>query len=151
MEKENITIKKATYFVSTIQATRTDEDGNDKNITEQYAVDAISFGEAEDKTYKCMDKGAAGIVVKDISIAPFKEALLLNSEDADKYYRVKVKEPTVNENTGKIKNVTVCFLVRASSTRVAESVINEYYASTMIDMTVASIVETKIVGIIYDI
>lgn len=151
MKAENITMKKATYFVSTIQCRRTQDNGEDKTITEQYAIDAISFSEAEKKTYECMDKEAVGIAVKDISIAPFKEALLLNSEDADKYYRVKVKEITINENTGKEKKVPVCFLVRASSTRATEAVINEYYASTMIDMTVASIVETKIVGIIYDI
>lgn len=149
MKAENITMKKATYFVSTIQCERTQEDGKEKTVTEQYAIDAISFSEAEKKTYECMDSQV--VSVKDISIAPFKEALLLNSEDADKYYRVKVKEITINEITGKEKKVPVCFLVRASSTRVAEAVINEYYASTMIDMTVASIVETKIVGIIYDI
>lgn len=151
MEAENITMKTATFFVCTIQCKRKQEDGNEKTVSEQYAIDAISFSEAEKKTFECMDKAAAGIVVKDISIAPFKEALLLNSEDANKYYRVKVKEITINENTGKEKKVPVCYLVRASSTRATESVINEYYASTMIAMTVASIVETKIVGIIYDI
>lgn len=149
MKAENITIKNATYFVSTILIERIQEDGMTKLCTEQYAIDAISFSEAEKKTYESMDSQV--VSVKDISIAPFKEALLLNSEDADKYYRVKVKEITINEITGKEKKVPVCFLVRASSTRVAEFVINEYYASTMIDMTVASIVETKIVGIIFDI
>lgn len=149
MKAEDITMKTATYFVTTILIERTQEDGMTKLCTEQYAVDAISFSEAEKKTYESMDSQV--VSVKDISIAPYKEALLLNSEDADKYYRVKVKEITINEITGKEKKVPVCFLVRASSTRVAEAVINEYYASTMIDMTVASIVETKILDIIYDI
>lgn len=141
-------MRQGTYYVSTVMVERLQEDGTNKRVKEQYAIDAISFSEAEAKTY---EEVGADAVIKDITIAPYREALLASVDNADKFYRTKVRTMVLDEYTNKEKKQSVCYLVRASSTTHVEKIIDEAYTGMMQDCTIESIVETKILDIIYDI
>lgn len=141
-------MRQGTYYVSTVMVERLQEDGTNKRVKEQYAIDAISFSEAEAKTY---EEVGADAVIKDITIAPYRETFLAKEDNADKFYRTKVRTTVLDEYTNKEKKQSVCYLVRAASTIHVEKIINEAYAGMMQNYTIESIVETKILDIIYDI
>lgn len=142
---EEIKIKKAgMYFVSTISIDRSY--GMEKRKKEQYAIEACSFTDAEEKTFAMVMP--CDFILIDISKAPFYEALLSNAEEAETFYRVKVRQTILDEHKGKEVKKPVCYLVRAASTRHAEQVVAQAYSSSVTDYEITSIVETKIVDII---
>lgn len=142
---EEITIKRAgMYYVSTISIDRSY--GMKKRVKEQYAIEACSFTDAEEKTFAMAMP--CDFILNDISKAPFQEALLSNKEEAETFYRVKVRQAVLDEHKGREVNKPVCYLVRAASTKHAEQVVAQAYSSSAIDYEITSIVETKIVDII---
>lgn len=138
MEKE-IQVKSATWFVASVSVIRQQEDGTEKRVKEQYAVDAESFTEAESKIYE--ELTGADLQLKDLTIAPFTEAL---TTEGDRFYKVKVNVITTDDNTGKEKKQPVYYLVQATSTADAQRNADHILKNSLLDYAVESIIETKI-------
>lgn len=136
----------STWFEVKVSGERTDERGVTRMVKELYCVNALSFTEAEARTMeRLIDCG--GEVVEE-KIAPYKEVLSRPDEERLKWYKCKVMLFTINENTGKPKRASVYYLVNADSTAGAESVIKDYYNSSVQNFELASIMETSILEII---
>lgn len=142
------TVKTSDFFICTYAYEKTQENGNVKRVKEQYVVDALSFTEAEARIIESMHPYASGETqVVDISRAPFCEIFFTDDEEADTYYKVKANFISLDENTGKEKKETHCFLVQGSSTQNAQYNFDVEMGKTMIDYTVGAIIETKIMDI----
>ena len=85
--------------------------------------------------------------IMDISKAPFSEIFLTDNAAADRYYKVKVKFLSIDEKTCKEKISTVVYLVQADSTQSAQANTDKVLGKSMMDCTLASIFETKILDI----
>ena len=136
------------WYEVKFQHEQTQEDGTQKKVTELFAVDALSFTEAESKITEEMKLYVSGeTFIKAITRAPYKEIFFDDRESADKYYKAKLDFITIDENTEKEKKSTVTYLVQAASLDEAKKNINEVMGTTMIDYDIQSIAETKIIDV----
>lgn len=136
------------WFEVKFQYAKTQEDGQQKNVTELYVVDALSFGEAEETIVKEMQHYVSGdYKVKNITPANYHEIFFSDVDKDDKWYKAKLTFITIDEKTEKEKKSIVNYLVQASTTEEAQKHINEVMDSTMIDYEITAITETKIVDV----
>ncbi len=137
-----------TWFECKIRYDKTMEDGNQKKVTEQYTVDALSFTEAEASIIEEMSAYISGeFEVKDIKKAAYGEVFFSDSPSADRWYKAKLQFITIDEKTEKEKRSNVNYLVHAGSLPQAVSSIDEVMGHTMIDYVIASISETQIMDV----
>lgn len=146
--EQNITCKTAKFFICTVAYNKTMEDGNEKRVKESFVVDAFTFTEAESRIIEEMQPYMSReFEIMDISKAPFSEIFLTDNAAADRYYKVKVKFLSIDEKTCKEKISTVVYLVQADSTQSAQTNTDKVLGKSMMDYTLASIIETKILDI----
>lgn len=146
--EQNITCKTAKFFICTVAYDKMMDDGNEKRVKEAFVVDAFTFTEAESRIIEEMKPYMSGeFEIMDISKAPFCEIFLSDDTAADRYYKVKVKFLSIDEKTCKEKISTVVYLVQANSTQTAQTNADKVLGKSMLDYTLASIIETKILDI----
>lgn len=143
MEKE-LKIYSAKWFESTIQIIRTDGDGEEKAVKEQYAVDAVTFTDCEAKLNS--EFAPESVLVE--KIAPYTEVIVSEDEDDVWWYRVKIDTRTVDERTSKEKHSKIAYLVNASSVNKARTYTDKVLGGGMLDYTISDINKTKIIGIL---
>lgn len=133
------------WFECKIKYQKQQEDGTQKKVTEQYAVNALSFTEAEKRIMEEMSSYISGAFeVSDIKKVSYKEVVFDDTDSSDKWYKVKVQYITLDERTAKEKITNVYYLVNASTSKVALNNTIEYLGQGMADYKIASVVETKI-------
>ena len=81
------------------------EDGLQKQVVEQYVVDALSFAEAEQRITEEMSAYISGeFEVVDVKKAAYKEVFFDDDNAAsDRWYKVKLDFITIDEKTEKEK------------------------------------------------
>ena len=143
--------KTSTWFETKVRYEKTMDDGREKNVTEVFVVDALSFTEAETKIIEEMSAYTSGeTFIKAITRATYSEVFFSDNTEDDKWYRTKLAFITLDENTGKEKKTFISYLVQAKNIDKARSYIKEVMNSTMIDYDVASISETPVLDIFED-
>ena len=138
----------AIWFEAKIRYEKMMEDGCLKKVTETYVIDALSFGEAENRILEEMTSYVSGEVeVCALKIAPYKEVFFADSDMADKWYVAKLAFITIDEKTDKEKKTRVCYLVNAGNINAAVKNIEEQMAGTMIDYDTFNVSETQILDV----
>ena len=138
----------AIWFECKVRYVKTQEDGLQKKVTEQYAVDALSFSEAERGIIEEMAAYISGeFEVTDVKKAAYKEIFFSDRAEDDRWYKAKLQFITINERTNKEKRTNVTFLVQAATLDGAVKNINEVMGSTMIDYEKSNIAETHILDV----
>ena len=129
----------AVWYETTVRYERSK--GDENNIaTEAYAVDALSFAEAEQRITEEMD-------VKKIAIAPYTEVFFSEDKGDDKFFRATVAMITLDERTGKEKKTNVNYLVQAENIETARRYVVDAFLNTQIDYEINRLVETKILDV----
>ena len=73
--------KKSYWFEVSVRLQRMADDGSNRSVSELYAVDAISFTEAEKRIQKELSgETRSGMEVKNINPAPYKEVFFTDDE-----------------------------------------------------------------------
>lgn len=140
--------KTSTWFETKIRYEKVMDDGCEKNVTEVFVVDALSFTEAETKITEELSAYTSGeTFIKAITRAPYSEVLFSDDSKDDKWYRVKLAFITLDERTGKEKRTLVTYLFQAANIDKARSYIKEFMGNSMSDYDVASISETQVLDI----
>jgi small-conductance mechanosensitive channel len=122
------------------------ENGMQKKVTEPYLVDALSFTEAEARIIEEIKPYISGeFIIADIKRARINE--LFFNELGDRYYRIKVFFITLDEKSGAEKKTAVQMLAQASDIKEAIAVLEGGMKGTMVDYTIASVVETMIMDV----
>ncbi len=136
------------WFETKIRYAKTQEDGTQKNVTEHYVVDALSFTEAEGAILEEMKVYISGeYKITDIKPAAFHEIFFSDKDNDDKWYKSKLQFITIDEKTEKEKRSTVTYLVQAATLSAAVKNICDVMGGTMIDYNISSIAETQIMDV----
>ena len=137
----------AVWYETTVRYERSK--GDENNIaTEAYAVDALSFAEAEQRITEEMEPYCSGeFDVKKIAIAPYTEVFFSEDEDDDKFFRATVAITTLDERTGKEKKNNVNYLVQAKNIETARRHVVDAFFNTAMEYEIKRLVETKILDV----
>ncbi|MCR5578651.1 MAG: DUF4494 domain-containing protein [Prevotella sp.] len=139
----------AQWFECKIKYEKVMEDGLQKQVVEQYAVDALSFAEAEQRITEEMSQYISGeFEVVDVKKAAYKEVFFDDDNAAsDRWYRAKLDFITIDEKTEKEKRSRVTYLVQATNLNRAMKNVDTVMGGTMNDYDAASISDTKLVDV----
>lgn len=138
----------ANWFECLVRYERQMEDGMTKSVNEIYVVDALSFGEAEERITKEMSSYISGeFQVKNITPAVYGEIFFSENVNDDRWYKAKLSFITIDEKTEKEKRTTVTRLVQASTFNGAVKNIEEAMKGSLGDYIIANIAETKIMDV----
>ena len=140
--------KTATWFEVGIRYRKTQEDGSEKAVTERYAVDALSFTEAESAITEKMEAYISGeFKIKSEVQANYGEVWFSYNDDDDKWYKAKLSYITIDERTEKEKRTNVTYLVQAKSMHRALKNIDEVMGKSLADYEVVGLQETKVLDV----
>ena len=130
-------------FECKIKYEKTMENGMQKNVSEPYIVDAISFTEAEARIIQEVTPFISGeFTVSDIKRLKVSE-LVLNERDADdRYYKCKLLFVTLDEKKGTEKKTAAVLIVKAANLPTAVKYLQEHMKGSMADYEIANVVET---------
>lgn len=141
-------IKSATWFEVGIRYRKTQEDGSEKAVTERYAVDALSFTEAETAITEEMEAYISGeFKIKSEVQANYGEVWFSDNDDDDKWYKAKLSYIIIDERTEKEKRTNVTYLVQAKSMHRALKNIDEVMGKSLADYEVVGLQETKVLDV----
>lgn len=141
--------KAATWYEVGIRYRKTQDDGSEKAITERYAVDALSFTEAESAITEEMSAYISGeFEIKTETLANYGEVFFSDNDNEGKWYKAKIAYIFVNEKTGKEKHNNMNYLVQAESMQGALRNIGEVMHSSLSDYEIVGLAETKVVDVI---
>ena len=133
------------YFEVKVKMQKTQEDGTQKKVSEQYVVEATTFGEAERRITECLKPYIEGeFDVTDIKIAGYCQ-IINDNLDADKFFKAKVSFVTLDETTGKEKKTSELYLVQSDTLESAESDVKSFLNDG--NTTISSISETVILDV----
>ena len=87
-------VKNATWFEVRIKRERINDKGQSEDVTEIYMVDALSFTEAEYRTFKELAPSTKGeLVVKNINPSPYQDVVFAEKEENMKWWKVNISIP----------------------------------------------------------
>ena len=133
------------YFEVKVKLQKTMEDGQPKKVSEQYVVEAATFGEAERRIAESLKPYIEGeFEVTDIKIAGYGQ-IINDNQDADKFFKAKVSFVTLDETTGKEKKTSELYLVQSDTLESAESDVKSFLNDN--NTTISSISETAILDV----
>ena len=133
------------YFEVKVKMQKTQEDGTQKKVSEQYVVESATFGEAERRITECLKPYIEGeFNVTDIKIAGYCQ-IVNGDENADKYFKAKVTFVALDETASKEKKTSELYLVQSETLESAESDVKNYLNDG--NTTISSIAETAILDV----
>lgn len=140
--------KSATWFEVGIRYHKTQDDGTEKAVTDRYAVDALSFTEAELSITEEMAAYISGeFKIKSEVQANYGEVFFSDNDKENKWYKAKLSYIMLDENNGKEKRSNVNYLVQAESMQGALRNIDEVMHNSLADYEVVGLSETKILDV----
>ncbi len=124
------------------------ENGLQKNVTEPYLVDALSFTEAEARITEEVTPYISGeFSVSAVKRTNICEIMPSDDADADKWYKVKAAFISINEKTLAEKRSNFYYLVQAGNLKKALSAFENGMKGTMTDFEIIAISETAIMDV----
>ena len=136
------------WFECKVKYEKVQEDGLQKQVVEQYVVNALSFSEAEARITEEMSKYInTAFEVVDVKKAPYKEVFFAEDGTSERWYKVKLDFITLDEQSEKEKRSRVIYLVNASNLNSAMKNTDDVLSGTMIDYDAASITDTKLLDV----
>lgn len=136
------------WFEVGIRYRKTQEDGSEKAVTERYAVDALSFTEAESAIIEEMSAYISGeFKIKSEVQANYGEVFFSDKDEDDKWYKAKLSYINLDEKSGKEKRANVNYLVQAKSMQRALNNIGEVMNNSLADYEIVGLTETKVLDV----
>ena len=134
-----------TWFECKVRYEKTQEDGSEKLVNEQYVVDALSFTEAEASIIDNMSVYVSGeFKVANINPANYNEIFFSDIDDDDLWFKARLAFITIDEKKDKEKRTYVNYLIQAKCIERAKRYVDEVMGKTMNDYELKSLSETKI-------
>ena len=134
------------WFTVKVKYTKQLESGELKRVSEPYLLSAMTFTDAEARIYEELGQiirgefNVVGIVRTEIHD-------IFAYDDADIWYKVKIKYESADADSEKAKKVTQNFLVSAASVKEAYERIKESLSTLLVDFEIPSITVSPIVEI----
>lgn len=136
------------WFRAKIRYEKTEENGMNKRVSENYMVDALSFTEAEARIIGEMTPFISGeFTVTDLKRENISELFSSEADKDDRWYKIKVAFVTLDEKSGKERKSYSCMLVQSSDTASAEKMLHERMKGTLSNYEVMEVKETNIIDV----
>ena len=133
------------FYQVTVKYIRTDENGKEQKVSENYLLVACNFTDAEARAYKELEKIVSGeFTVSKISRSVIEEVI---PSEGELYYKGTVRFVLLDENTGKSKKIKQPVLVMADSVKDAEAKIAVAFENTMLGADIVGVQESDIVDV----
>lgn len=131
------------WFECKLEYDKMKEDGTMKRVKgESRLVNAITCSEAENRMIEEMKSYFSGeFMVTDIKRVKYAEIFFTEDESADRYFKIKLLFITLDEKTAAEKKTTQNVLVQAADLKDAVARLGEGMKGSMMDYTIASVVE----------
>lgn len=142
----NIKIHTGDFYEVIVKHPKTMEDGTEKVVKETIAVKAMSFTETEKETLTGFLPDV-DITIANINPAPYHEVFISSDTEDELFFKCKVAFLTIDEATEKEKKTKVSYLVQASSTKKAQSYLEEELKNNMIDYKIEAVAESSVIDI----
>lgn len=137
-----------TFFEVRVRYEKVMETGTNKQVTEPYLIDALSFTEAEARIIQEMTPFISGeFKVKAVKQANYSELFFSNDMKDDIWYKAKLAFVALDEKSGAEKKTYTNILVQAFDLRDAVKKLDENMKGTLADYRIVSISETKIMDV----
>lgn len=130
----------------TTKVTRVKDDGTEKEVSERYITDCLTFEEAERKgmeTYSADNTDGDVIAIKRSNV----REIVNEDEEKEHYFKATIVDVFVDDN-GKEKELKYYVLIRANDLGEATDKANEYMRQGLQDMRLDGIVKTKILELL---
>jgi hypothetical protein len=134
------------WFTVKVKYTKQLDNGSLKRVTEPYLLAAMTFTDAEARIYEELGSqirgefNVTGIVRTELND-------IFAYDDADTWYKCKVKYEDFDADTEKSKKVAQNFLVGANDVKEAYERMKESLSTLMVDFQIPSIIESPLVDI----
>jgi len=139
----------STFFECKISYLGAEEDGKVKKVSESIIVDALSFTESEARVTEEMESFDC-LSIKEIKRSNYAEIIIDSTDVKELFFKCKANMLSLDEISGKEKKTSIYFLINGDSVADTLNVFNEKIVkTTMGDITLASVVETKIAQVIF--
>lgn len=129
------------------------ENGKERKVSEVYLVDAILWGEAEERITKELTpfvREGSEMFIDDIARFSIDSIIEKDATEADdRYYKVVQAFVVIDEDSGDEKRTNYKYLVRASDTDRAQRIMEDFNKDSMGDWIIVSIQETPIMDVYY--
>ncbi len=134
------------WFTVKVKYTKQLDNGALKRVSEPYLIAAMTFTDAEARIYEEL-----GTIIRGefhvVGITRTELHDIFVYDDADVWYKVKVKYETADADSEKTRKVTQNFLVSAGSVKEAYERIKESLSTLMVEFEIPSITVSPIVDI----
>ncbi|MFT5777338.1 MAG: hypothetical protein ACI837_000270 [Crocinitomicaceae bacterium] len=134
------------WFTVKVKYTKQLDNGALKRVSEPYLLAAMTFTDAEARIYEELGAVIRGeFNVTGITRTEIHDIFVY--EDADVWYKCKVRYDSIDADSEKTKKVSQNFLVSASSVKQAYERIEESLSTMMVDFEIPAIIVSPIVEI----
>jgi len=134
------------WYLAKISFIQQDERGNLKKVSQQYLFDAVSYTDAETKTYAYCAEELQEFKVESISKQQLNEVFFIEN-NSEKWFKTKVSYIVFDEKSAKEKKVPFRFLLNAYDVKDAHNLLVEKLG-TVQDYFIESIICTSIIDVI---
>lgn len=134
------------WFEVKAKFTKQLEDGRLKRVTEPYLIDAVTFGNAEERAFEEVAEHVTGEFLI-TGIVKKEYADIFAYDDSGDWYQCKLQYVTIDGDEGKEKKVKSNFLVTASSVKEAAERIKESLSNMTVEFEVLSVSLTSLVDV----
>lgn len=134
------------YYEMTTKVTRPKDDGTEREVTERYITDCLTFEEAERKameTYAADNASGDVVAVKRSNV----REIVNEGEQKEHYFKATIVDVFIDDN-GKEKELRYYVLIRADDLGEATAKANDYMRQGLQDMRLDGIVKTKILELL---
>lgn len=136
------------WFEVKVKYMKIGNDGKEKKVSESYLFDAVSFSEAEKRTFEEMESMIQGeFVIDAIKISKVNE--LFPYDSGEWWFKAGVEMVTLDEDSGSEKKASFEYLVMADDIQEALNRLNENLSSCVVDYVIASVSVSNIVDVFH--
>lgn len=135
------------YYEVTDRVKRVKDDGTEKETSERYITDCLTFAEAEQKGMEAYsDYSLDGDVVA-VKRSNVKE-IVNENEEKQHYFKATIVDTFIDDKTEKEKELKYYVLIRADDLSEATAKAKEYMRQGLQDMRLDGIVKTNILELL---
>ncbi|SDR71312.1 DUF4494 domain-containing protein [Gramella sp. MAR_2010_147] len=135
-----------TWYECKVKYRKTHETGEQKQTTETYLLDAVSYTEAEARISEEMKAYTSEeFMITNIKVANLAEVHPF--ENSDRWFKTKVSLIAYDDKTGKEKKTNMYLLVQANDVKEAFDNTNQAMQNTMGEFSIPAITESSILDV----
>lgn len=124
-------------FVAKVKYTKQLDNGAFKRVTEQFILEAMTFGHAEERIFQQLDHIRGEIILDDLKRTRFDDMFFgfVPEKEVPLFVQAKISVHTFAENLETPKSMTYKYLIRVKDFSEAEGYLNELIDAIGIDVT----------------